>query len=266
MPQRKRSTKRPENKVFQGMKSRYLVITVKTVVTVLVLVALAASGWWVFAGDFFQISRISCQQDGYPCREPIQALFQEALGKNIFLFKTKTLALRVGKQEPTLANVSVTKHLPDELGVAVTSRQPFALLTDGQGAAVVVDKTGVALPVPSQEFTGPRLVTASLPVIGEVTADSQVLAGLRLIELFQLSYIPFEYISYPDKISLTTQLSNKIIATFSAQKDLSGQVDSLQYILHHSRMEDKAVTGIDLRFQKPIITFTQPGEDKATQL
>ena len=248
------------------MKSRYLVITAKTVVTVLVLAILAVAGWGVFDGEFFQIGQISCQQDSYPCREPIEALFQEALGKNIFLFKTRTLALRVGKQEPALADVTVTKHLPDRLQITVVSRQPFALLIDPQGEAVVVDTAGMALPVPAREFTGPKLRTASLPVIGEVTADSQVTAGLRLIELLQLSYIPFEYISYPDKISLTTQLTNKVIATFSAQKDLSGQVDSLQYILHHSRMEDKAVTGIDLRFQKPIITFTQPGEDKAAEL
>jgi cell division septal protein FtsQ len=233
------------------------------VATLLAALILTGLAWWLIKGDYFRVNRITCEQDGFPCSESIRDLFQEAMGANIFLLKPKRSAAAVLLKQPVLAVVTIHKRLPNQLRVTVQSRQPFALLEGSDGEKVLVDKAGVGLPTPPESFTGPRLKVGSLPVIGETTVDPLIIQGLSLIELLQRSYIPFEYIWYADSQSLTTQLANDIIATFSGQKDLSGQVDSLQYILHHSRMEDKAIQGIDLRFQKPIITFTQP-KDRAS--
>ena len=237
------------------MKSRYLVITAKMCLAGLVLAGLAGLGWWLFQGKYFRVSRIICEQDSFPCSESTLAWFQEALDTNIFLFKPNHLANAIIRQQPILAVVTLEKRLPNQLRVTIYSRQPFTLLEGPQGEKIVVDEAGVGLPNQPASFTGPKLKAASLPVIGEATVDPSTLQGLNLIGLLQRSYIPFEHIWYSELNSFTAQLTNDIVATFSGQKDLSGQVDSLQYILHHSRMEDKAIQGIDLRFQKPVITF-----------
>jgi len=239
------------------VKSRYLVITLKTVLTIGVIGALGGLGWWLFQGEFFRITSFNCESTGFGCDQETQELFSQARGKNIFLFKKDALAETVKKQKPAFREVVIKKRLPDHLQITVSLREPFSLLIGPQGEVIVVDKEGMVLPSSQNDFSGPRLKVNSLPVIGEKVVNPDTLQGLKLIDLLQTSYIPFEYIYYPDKVSLSTQLASGVMATFSAQKELSPQVDSLQYILHHSRMGDKVIEAIDLRFQKPIITFTQ---------
>lgn len=43
--------------------------------------------------------------------------------------------------------------------------------------------------------------------------------------------------------------------TFSPQKDIIGQIASLQFILSHLTMEGREFSKLDLRFEKPVIVF-----------
>lgn len=242
--------------MFRGVKSRYLVITLKAVVGVLVWIAVAALGFWLFSGSLFEIKTISCQKENFDCPVTIMASFEEARGQNIFLYKTKTLTRNVEKRNPELKQVLIKKQLPNALRVTLVSRQPFAILEMTSGQAVVADEEGFVLGMFQPDRPLPHLKVVSLPVIGEMISDPILVKELNLAKLLQVSYLNFEYISYSDETSFNVLFLDNVVATVSAQKDLVPQVDSLQYILSHSRMKDKALKTVDLRFQKPIVTFT----------
>jgi hypothetical protein len=53
--------------------------------------------------------------------------------------------------------------------------------------------------------------------------------------------------------TITLQEGGKV--TFSSQKDIMGQIASLQYILSHLKMEGREFSSLDLRFDKPVIVI-----------
>jgi len=243
-------------KIFQGVRSRYLIITFKTIFILAILSLLGLLGFWVFTGDLFKIKNISCQQKGLPCDEKIITLFQEALGQNIFLLKTRYLQEKIIKMTPQYRRINIQKRLPETLVITIMPREPFAKVEASNGKQVMVDEEGRVLETTAYNLKLPKLLVYVLPqAYDQLLVDQKLIAGLELIKLLQNSYLNFEYISYPNETTLTVIMSDRVIASFSAQKDLNTQVDSLQYILRHSRMKDKEIRTIDLRFQKPIITF-----------
>lgn len=54
---------------------------------------------------------------------------------------------------------------------------------------------------------------------------------------------------------IDASLSSGVAVTFSQEKDLALQVASLQLILQRFKIEGKTPKKIDLRFNKPIVTF-----------
>jgi hypothetical protein len=51
------------------------------------------------------------------------------------------------------------------------------------------------------------------------------------------------------------QLDNSIEAILSADKNISIQLDSLQYTIAHLTIEGKRIERVDLRFERPVVTF-----------
>lgn len=255
MFRKKRPITKKKIKEFKGLKSRYIILTLKTFAVFIVIILLAAVGILVFAGDFFKIKSISCQKNNFPCSEETEKIFFNAYGASIFLFNSQELAIKVKKNNPGFGKILIKKKLPDRLFIEIIPREEFAILKLGTVRQAVVDEEGFVFSDKAESLNLPIFLVNSLPGIGDSIADETILKGLKLINLLKNSYISFEYINYPDEDSLTILLSDNFIATVSAKKQLSSQVDSLQYILRHSKIEDKVIEGVDLRFQKPVVKF-----------
>jgi len=256
MLRKKRRIRQEQVKIFSGLKSRYLIITAKTILLLLVLIFLSALGFWMFyTGSFFKVKTIFCQKGDYNCHKNEILLFNQAIGQNIFLLKTKSLAETIYRNSPDYKEVLIKKKLPDQLMVTIIPRSAFALLEAGLEKKVVVDEGGYVLSDGDLADNLPRVLVRVLPVQGEKISDEKTLQALKLIKLVQGSFLDFKIIDSSSKMDFTLFLSQGLVATFSAQKDLITQVDSLQYILRHSRMEDSKIQAIDLRFQKPVLKF-----------
>jgi hypothetical protein len=63
------------------------------------------------------------------------------------------------------------------------------------------------------------------------------------------SVFKLQYTSYMIKLSNGSQV------IISSQKDINKEISSLQFILKRLTMEGKEFTKLDLRFDKPVITF-----------
>ncbi len=243
-------------RLFGSKKNRYLIITFKTLVLIIVIATLGIAGMWTFMGDFFKIKSIVCEINKLPCDEKTKVIFNQTLGQNIFLFKGHHFSDEVLRNNQEFKQISFKKKLPETLLINLISREPFAVVEDNEGNKVVVDDAGVVLESNLVKSNLPTLWLYSLPFSNdELSVNQQLSTGLELIRLLKNSYLNFEQIKYSSEINISIFLFDQMIATLSAQKDLNSQVDSLQYILHHSRMKDKEIRTIDLRFQKPVVTF-----------
>ena len=210
-----------------------------------------------YAGSFFKVKTIFCQKGDYNCHKNEIFLFNQAISQNIFLLKTKSLAEKIYRNNPDYKEVLIKKKLPDQLMVTIIPRSAFAFLETGIGKKVVVDEAGYVLSDDDLTANLPRVLVRVLPAPGEKISDEKTLQALKLIKLLQGSFLSFKILDASSKLDLTLFLSQGLVATFSAQKDLITQVDSLQYILRHSKMEDSKIQAIDLRFQKPVLKFAQ---------
>ncbi|MFZ5366433.1 MAG: hypothetical protein ACOZBZ_04080 [Patescibacteria group bacterium] len=76
----------------------------------------------------------------------------------------------------------------------------------------------------------------------------------KLKNLLEMSGVKVEMIKSLDK-SFEATLSGNLKVFFSREKDLSGQVASLQLILGRSKIEGKIPLEIDLRFDKPVLIY-----------
>jgi hypothetical protein len=55
--------------------------------------------------------------------------------------------------------------------------------------------------------------------------------------------------------SCIIKLTDGSLVIISSQKDINREISSLQFILKRLTMEGKEFTKLDLRFEKPVITF-----------
>lgn len=66
-------------------------------------------------------------------------------------------------------------------------------------------------------------------------------------------------ISFSDVISqngdIVVTLNDDIQVLFSPDKDFSQQIDSLQVTMDHLTIEGKRIARVDVRFERPVVTF-----------
>ena len=90
---------------------------------------------------------------------------------------------------------------------------------------------------------------------GEKIEDDTVVFALSLIS--QIGKTEFVSTSIrilnPAMISVYNRESQAVI--FTSEKDAGRQVDSLQLILSESKIDPSKIEKIDLRFEKPVITY-----------
>ncbi len=55
--------------------------------------------------------------------------------------------------------------------------------------------------------------------------------------------------------SIEVSMAGNLNVIFSKEKDYTGQIASLQFILERSKIEGKIPSKIDLRFSKPVLTY-----------
>lgn len=74
----------------------------------------------------------------------------------------------------------------------------------------------------------------------------------KILQEKKIDYIAISNLKDGNYIIKLTDASLVII---SSQKDINREISSLQFILKRLTMEGKEFTKLDLRFEKPVITF-----------
>lgn len=207
---------------------------------------------------FFRITNIVCEKDNLPCNEQEKNIFLNFFGQNILGFEPNKKNNQIKQQQPQLGKITYQKIWPNKLVIKITSRIPFASLT-------VNEKDWYSIDIDGYIFDKKQETEADLPQIISQNNDldlkpgkidsSLITISLTIIESLKENLIDLEKIVLNNRQEATLYLASPVIATLSARKDVSMQVDSLQFILRQSKIEGNLPRFIDLRFDKPIMIY-----------
>lgn len=223
---------------------------------ILLVLVLAVGIVFIFKSKFFSLNVFNCSINSFPCKKE-SYLFEELRGKNIFLANTTKLAEKIESQILTIEEVRIKKQLPNKIKIEIIPRVGVAVLTTDDKIWFLIDKNGFIF---KKTFTKPEglviINTFSLETsfyLGQKINDQWLVKTLLLIKSLDKNFVSFKKIVVLSRDNISLFLHEAVIASFSAQKNISQQVDSLQFILRQSKIEGKLPAYIDLRFTKPVI-------------
>lgn len=181
------------------------------------------------------------------------SLDEAKLTKNLLLFPAQKIRERLLHDNPLLRDVVIRKKYPHTLVIEPVKRVAAAVLVTGD-QSIVLDREGVVLPQSERESTLPAVIMDVGTVhTGQAVTDSGVLVSLRLIEGLGDSW---------HIVSITKQESGLLVAKyqeseifFTQEKDPVALSATLQTLLAGFRIKGSLPKVIDLRFDKPIVTF-----------
>lgn len=225
-----------------------------TVALVLIAAVISASRL-----NLFQIRMINCQLNHYPCPLSLEPVLLAFVGNNIFTFNSGSATRQLNNFDPTLTEINFKKRLPDRLTIDLLRRLPLAVIKSvkqaSQEKVFYLDKTGFI-------YTPPQLLNQPLPEVwwpaelALVEGKSVLSLDLaKLINTLGAYYVNFAHLTrLPEPVYLVKTTAGPE-AVIPAQEDFAARVGSLQFILSNIKIGEPVPEKIDLRFDKPILTY-----------
>lgn len=183
----------------------------------------------------------------------VVSLDETKITKNLFLFPSQRIRERLLRDNPLLRNVIIRKKYPHTLVIELVKRRAAAVLLTGD-QTVVLDEDGVVLPLSEKGDSLPMIIldVGGVPV-GQAVTDGGVLVSLQMMRgLGDAWHIG----------SITKRESGLLVAKyqeseifFTQEKDPGVLSATLQTLLTGFRIKGSLPKVIDLRFDKPIVTF-----------
>jgi hypothetical protein len=223
----------------------------------------------------FNLRKITCNLDSHPCSLEFEPILVNLYQQNIFKLDKKTLVNQLTQFDSTLTNISITKKLPDSVDININRRTAiaqviqafdlqFEALNSTASATISanlltevykLDRHGELFSVSTQlEPQLQKIIVASSHQLTQgKSTTSKLLANLLLT--LKDHYVNTETIALlsSNQIVIRTQLGP--YAILNSDQPLNSTVASLQYVLTNIKIDLKLPSKIDLRFDKPILTY-----------
>ncbi len=161
---------------------------VATLVTLVVLFGLSAAGYAALHSRFLAASSITVTGERH--ETPRQVLDASGLAgaPPMLSVDPGLVATRVERTFPWVDTVTVTKHWPHTVTIAVTERTAVAEVPGPRGTSILVDVTGRKLGAPATGERLPRLEYAAAP--GQPAASTSTLAAAAVPGLLVAATLP----------------------------------------------------------------------------
>lgn len=176
----------------------------------------------------------------------------QVLGKNMLLLKVVSLKKVVEENYNCAKEITITKQLPNTLEIKIINLDAVLQL---EGTNLYLTKDGQILP--KSDTKKPVLFLSKnfeLPNDKKIT-DTQILYAAKIADQIARSDFDAATLRLLGTGDVAVYNSRNAIAIFSVSKDLNLQIDSLQRVLAESKIDATKIEKIDLRFDKPVVTF-----------
>lgn len=172
--------------------------------------------------------------------------------KMIFTLREDALKKDLKEKFPCLTDLKLTKNYPSKIIFEAKTQNPAAKIANSQllitAEGLVVSGKSDILP---QLFLPPEVQA----VPNEKVTDEISLYAAKLASLLAKSDFHSTNIRILSSSDIAVYDSKETVAIFSAKESANSQVDSLQQVLAKAKIGDDKIAKIDLRFEKPVITF-----------
>jgi len=238
--------------------------TKKTIVKLVKFIFLIAGSFLIIfsffqllRGNFFKINQVICLDNQHPCQAELWFEVNGlVLGKNIVSLSPQKTKQLIKDELPGINQVEIKKKLPDKLIVHLTKRKPIAVV-EANKEYYQVDYQGVILAKLDQPADLPLIASGevSVAVDNHQLESSVILSSLDFLYQLLIKNIEARRLEITDSRELTVFLKTGPKVLISLDKNIKEQVDSLQLILERAKIEGKQIELIDLRFDKPVISY-----------
>lgn len=215
----------------------------------IVIIVVSVSGFFSWGVNrIFTIRNIEVSGEG------IQIEVEESsFPKNLLFFPVDTLTAQILKNYPLVGSVNLKKKYPGTLVITAVPREPFAVA--GVGSEIyLLDKAGVVLsPYPTN--SGLPVIHIAMPPMqpGATISDPAVSRALMFLRE-TAPLVTISDIMKVDSSALRAQTESMSIL-FAQQSDMPVLARTLQMMISGFRIKGKLPATIDLRFDKPVVTF-----------
>ncbi|KKQ88312.1 MAG: hypothetical protein UT12_C0022G0003 [Candidatus Curtissbacteria bacterium GW2011_GWC2_38_9] len=208
----------------------------------------------LFYSPLFKAQKIdiSQNQDCLKAQDVFDALKNS---KNLFFISKGKLENTLKSQYSCIGNIEVGKKFPSKLEIKITVKEPvvkiegtnFMLTDDGQVTEGISQKDNPII------FLPPEVKV----VLGQKISDPTAIFAIQTTsKLLKSDFLPVNVrIVGNDEVVIYNQQGQ--LAIFSSKKDKEVQVDSLQQVISKAKIESAKIAKIDLRFDKPVISYRQ---------
>lgn len=178
---------------------------------------------------------------------------QNRISKNLLFFPSESLRSQILANNPWLADVRFEKKFPGTLRIVPVKRRPVAILHSADRTVLVSDN-GVVLSDGDNGNILPRLFIPTPAFrIGQKIEDERVRQSLALITGLIHEFV-FTKITYEEGKYLRAKTDTSDII-FVQDKPIGDVIATLQTLLSGFRIKGTLPKVVDLRFDKPIVTF-----------
>ncbi len=211
-----------------------------------VVLILSGVVFWVVT-HAFTLTTVEVIGDGF-----VMNIDDQKLSKNLLFLSTDKLQASLSEEYWLLSSIKVSKHYPHTLVISAKTRKPIAsmatpfglLLLDLDG--VVVDKeSSVSLPLLE--------IPVATVAVGSKITDPATVAALGFLAQVD-GALPIERITINDSMSLVARTQTTDIL-FTHNANTVAIADTLQTLFDGFKIKGTLPTRVDLRFDKPVVTF-----------
>ena len=234
-------------------------------------------GFWL-KSDFWQVKRVDCQFNQLNCNAEIANKISDlSLRQHLLFFPRQLVSDKIKENYPQVHFVKIKKRLPDKLSFELTSRNPVAALAvelfsepgatlSGElknpkfsltGTYYLIDQEGVVIQKVDANPNLPLILVKNdlQTKVGEKITQEEVQKTIEILVGMKLRLLEPKVSRVISFREIEIWLENEVLVLFNGQKDISVQLDSLQFIYSRSKIEGKQIKKIDLRFDKPVVLY-----------
>jgi len=223
----------------------------------------------------FSLKKITCQLDQYPCPLNYEPALVNFYQRNIFTLKKQQVVSTLMAFDVDLAEVQVVKKLPNQLLITLKKRRPIAQLApflnlefiglDSTASATIsgeITNQFFQLDQSGEIFISGRQPTSLFPLVAVPETFNLTLKSSpatqqisQVILSLQEHYVSFNLLAWLNQSLAVVKTSLGSYAIINPSQSIKPQIASLQFILSGIKIGESLPKKIDLRFDKPVLTF-----------
>ncbi|MBI4065394.1 hypothetical protein HY409_03425 [Candidatus Gottesmanbacteria bacterium] len=212
---------------------------------IVILVGISA---YVLLVNIFTIDAIEVQGDGIGVD-----VNQQKLPKNLLFFPIAKITKQILLDNPLVESLTIQKKYPRVLILKVKARSGVANVVASTMSAVV-DASGVIIGIDRPKDDIPTIEhNIFIGTIGSHITDEYILTALTFIEKVK-SFVKIQKITNVNSDYLQA-VFDKTDILFPQKTDMSKLADTLQTLLSGFRIKGTMPSTIDLRYDKPVVTY-----------